>query len=215
MLAQTLIFIVSALGDLFAFALITRFLLQWVRAPARNQLSEFVAALTNFIVIPARRIVPGLWGLDLATLLLALLTEALKLWLMLEIKGAQPGAAAGAVAGFLWWNAAPARIFMGDVGALGLGSALALLALTTDTQLLLPLICGINVMEIGSVAVQMGVFKATGGRRRLFRLSPIHHHFEMAGWPETTVIIRFWIISGLFVSISVALFVVDFTRRAD
>ena len=122
---------------------------------------------------------------------------------------------AGACAGFLWWNAAPARIFMGDVGALGLGSALALLALTTDTQLLLPLICGINVMEIGSVAVQMGVFKATGGRRRLFRLSPIHHHFEMAGWPETTVIIRFWIISGLFVSISVALFVVDFTRRAD
>lgn len=96
MLAQTLIFIVSALGDFFAFALITRFLLQWVRAPARNQLSEFVAALTNFIVIPTRRIVPGLWGLDLATLLLALLTETLKLWLMLEIKGAQPGAAAGA-----------------------------------------------------------------------------------------------------------------------
>lgn len=96
MLAQTLIFIVSALGDFFAFALITRFLLQWVRAPARNQLSEFVAALTNFIVIPARRIVPGLWGLDLATLLLALLTETLKLWLMLEIKGAQHGAAVGA-----------------------------------------------------------------------------------------------------------------------
>lgn len=93
MLAQTLIFIVSAVGDFFAFALITRFLLQWVRAPARNQLSEFVAALTNFIVIPARRFVPGLWGLDLATLLLALLTETLKLWLMLEIKGTQFGAA--------------------------------------------------------------------------------------------------------------------------
>jgi len=93
MLAQTLIFIVSAVGDFFAFALITRFLLQWVRAPARNQLSEFVAALTNFIVIPTRRFVPGLWGLDLATLLLALLTETLKLWLMLEIKGNQFGAA--------------------------------------------------------------------------------------------------------------------------
>ena len=106
MLAQTLIFIVSALGDFFAFALITRFLLQWVRAPARNQLSEFVAALTNFIVIPARRVVPGLWGLDLATLLLALLTEALKLWLMLEIKGAQPGAAAGAVMAALFALAA-------------------------------------------------------------------------------------------------------------
>jgi YggT family protein len=106
MLAQTLIFIVSAVGDFFAFALITRFLLQWVRAPARNQLSEFVAALTNFIVIPARRFVPGLWGLDLATLLLALLTEALKLWLMLEIKGAQPGAAAGAVMAALFALAA-------------------------------------------------------------------------------------------------------------
>ena len=81
-------------------------LLQWVRAPARNQLSEFVAALTNFIVIPARRFVPGLWGLDLATLLLALLTEALKLWLMLEIKGAQPGAAAGAVMAALFALAA-------------------------------------------------------------------------------------------------------------
>ena len=107
MLAQTLIFIVSAVGDFFAFALITRFLLQWVRAPARNQLSEFVAALTNFIVIPARRFVPGLWGLDLATLLLALLTEALKLWLMLEIKGAQSGGAAvGAILAALFALAA-------------------------------------------------------------------------------------------------------------
>ncbi|NBR30172.1 MAG: YggT family protein [Betaproteobacteria bacterium] len=95
MLAQTLIFVVSALGDFFAFALITRFLLQWVRAPARNQLSEFVAALTNFVVIPTRRFVPGLWGLDLATLLLALLTETLKLWLILQIKGAQFGNAVG------------------------------------------------------------------------------------------------------------------------
>jgi YggT family protein len=94
MLAQTLIFLINTIGDLFAFALITRFLLQWVRAPARNQLSEFVAALTNFIVIPARRFVPGLWGLDLATLMLALMTETLKLWLLLEINGARPGGAA-------------------------------------------------------------------------------------------------------------------------
>ena len=93
MLAQTLIFLVATLGDLFAFALLTRFLLQWVRAPARNQLSEFVAALTNFVVIPARRVIPGLWGLDLASLLLALLTEALKLWLILQIKGYELGAA--------------------------------------------------------------------------------------------------------------------------
>jgi YggT family protein len=94
MLAQTLIFLINTIGDLFTFALITRFLLQWVRAPARNQLSEFVAALTNFIVIPARRFVPGLWGLDLATLMLALMTETLKLWLLLEINGARPGGAA-------------------------------------------------------------------------------------------------------------------------
>lgn len=95
MLAQTLIFLVSTVGDFFAFALITRFLLQWVRAPARNQLSEFVAALTNFIVLPARRFIPGLWGLDLATLVLALLTESLKLWLILQIKGVQVGTAVG------------------------------------------------------------------------------------------------------------------------
>ncbi len=120
---------------------------------------------------------------------------------------------AGACAGFLWWNAAPARIFMGDVGALGLGAALALLALTTNTQLLLPVIVGLNVMEIGSVALQMIVFRASGRRRRLFRLSPIHHHFEMVGWPETTVIIRFWLISGIFVVLGIGIFVADFTHQ--
>ena len=119
---------------------------------------------------------------------------------------------AGACGGFLWWNAAPARIFMGDVGALGIGAALALLALTTDTQLLILLLCAINVMEAGSVAVQMGVFKASGRKRRLFRMSPIHHHFELAGWPETTVIIRFWIISGICVATALALFISDFTH---
>jgi phospho-N-acetylmuramoyl-pentapeptide-transferase len=120
---------------------------------------------------------------------------------------------AGACGGFLWWNAAPARIFMGDVGALGLGAALALLALTTNTQLLLPVIVGLNVMEIGSVALQMITFKATKGRRRLFRLSPIHHHFEMVGWPETTVIIRFWLISAIFVVLGIGIFVADFTHQ--
>ena len=119
----------------------------------------------------------------------------------------------GACAGFIWWNAAPARIFMGDVGALGLGSALALLALTTNTHLLLVLVCGINVIEAGSVALQMGVFRVSGRRRRLFRLSPIHHHFELAGWPETTVIIRFWLIAGASVAAAVAIFVADFTAQ--
>ncbi len=121
---------------------------------------------------------------------------------------------AGACAGFLWWNGAPARIFMGDVGALALGSALALLALTTNTQLLLILICGINVIEAGSVGLQMVVFRASGRRRRLFRLSPIHHHFELKGWPETTVIIRFWLISGACVAGAVAIFVADYSQQA-
>jgi phospho-N-acetylmuramoyl-pentapeptide-transferase len=119
---------------------------------------------------------------------------------------------AGACGGFLWYNAAPARIFMGDVGALGVGAALALLALGTNTQLLLVLICGINVMEAGSVAIQMGVFKASGRTRRLFRMSPVHHHFELLGWPETTVIIRFWIIQGICVATALAIFIGDFTR---
>ncbi|MFN5603064.1 MAG: phospho-N-acetylmuramoyl-pentapeptide-transferase, partial [Actinomycetes bacterium] len=85
---------------------------------------------------------------------------------------------AGACGGFLWWNAAPARIVMGDVGALAIGAALAFCALTLNTTLLIVMICGINVMEAGSVAVQMVVFKASGRKKRLFRMSPIHHHFE-------------------------------------
>ncbi len=122
-------------------------------------------------------------------------------------------AMAGACAGFLWWNAAPARIMMGDVGALGIGAALGLLAVTTNTHFLLPIICGINVMEAGSVAVQMGVFKASGRKKRLFKMSPIHHHFELSGWPETTVIIRFWLLAALCVAAGVALFVADFTNE--
>ena len=122
---------------------------------------------------------------------------------------------AGACGGFLWWNAAPARIFMGDVGALGIGAALGLMAVATNTHFLLPLICGINVMEAGSVAIQMVIFKASGRTRRFFRMTPIHHHFELIGWPETTVIIRFWIIGGICVAGSLALFIADFTRISD
>jgi phospho-N-acetylmuramoyl-pentapeptide-transferase len=121
----------------------------------------------------------------------------------------------GACVGFLWYNAAPARIFMGDVGALGVGSALSLLALSTNTHLLLLLICAINVMEAGSVAVQMGVFKASGRKKRLFRMTPIHHHFELLGWPETTVIIRFWLIAGICTAAALGIFIGDFTRVQD
>jgi len=125
--------------------------------------------------------------------------------------GVFAAAFAGGCLGFLWWNAAPARIFMGDVGALALGAALAFLALTLNTTLLLVLICGINVMEAGSVAIQMGVFKASGRKKRLFRMSPIHHHFELIGWPETTVIIRFWLISAICVAAALGIFIGDFT----
>jgi phospho-N-acetylmuramoyl-pentapeptide-transferase len=123
---------------------------------------------------------------------------------------------AAACGGFLWWNAAPARVFMGDVGSLSIGSALGLLAVTTNTQLLLPILCALNVIEIGSVAVQMGVFKLSGRRKRLFRMSPIHHHFEKGDqpWPETTIIIRFWLIAGIFVLVALGIFVADFTRLA-
>jgi phospho-N-acetylmuramoyl-pentapeptide-transferase len=122
---------------------------------------------------------------------------------------------AGACMGFLWFNAAPARIIMGDVGALAIGSSLALLALTTNTLLLLVFLCGINVMEAGSVAVQMSVFKASGRKKRLFRMTPIHHHFELLGWPETTVIIRFWLIAAICVGAALGVFIGDFTRVSN
>ena len=128
--------------------------------------------------------------------------------------GVLAAAFAGGCLGFLWWNAAPARIFMGDVGALAIGAALAFLALTLNTHLLIILICGINVMEAGSVAIQMGVFKASGRTRRLFRMSPIHHHFELIGWPETTVIIRFWLIAAICVATALSIFIADFTNIA-
>ncbi len=125
--------------------------------------------------------------------------------------GVFAAAFAGGCLGFLWWNAAPARIFMGDVGALAIGTALAFMALTLNTQLLIVLLCAINVMEAGSVAIQMGVFKASGRKKRLFRMSPIHHHFELVGWPETTVIIRFWLIAAISVGLALGIFIADFS----
>ena len=113
----------------------------------------------------------------------------------------------GALVGFLWWNAAPARIFMGDTGSLAIGCGLAALALATDTQLLLGIVGGLFVMETASVMLQVARFRAT--RRRFFRMAPIHHHFELGGWPETTVIIRFWILSGLCTAAGLGIFYAD------
>ncbi|MBU6328731.1 MAG: phospho-N-acetylmuramoyl-pentapeptide-transferase [Acidobacteria bacterium] len=113
-----------------------------------------------------------------------------------------------ACAGFLWWNAPPARIFMGDTGSLAIGAGLAALALSTNTILLLPLIGGVFVMETVSVILQVGSFRLFG--RRIFRMAPLHHHFELKGWPETTVIIRFWIIGGIFVAVALGIYYADF-----
>ncbi|MBT5139629.1 MAG: phospho-N-acetylmuramoyl-pentapeptide-transferase [Acidimicrobiaceae bacterium] len=114
----------------------------------------------------------------------------------------------GGIIGFLWWNAAPAQIFMGDTGSLAIGSGLAALALGTNTHLLLPVIGGLFVAETVSVILQVIVFRRFGGRR-LFRMAPIHHHFELAGWPETTVIVRLWIMSGLCTAVGLGLFYAD------
>jgi len=111
----------------------------------------------------------------------------------------------GACFGFLWWNASPAAIFMGDTGSLSLGGALAGLAILTRTELLLVILGGLFVLETLSVMVQVGFFKATKGRR-IFRMAPLHHHFEMLGWEQVTVVIRFWIITGLCVAAGLGVF---------
>ena len=114
----------------------------------------------------------------------------------------------GGCAGFLWFNAAPARIFMGDTGSLGIGTAIALLALLENVDLLLPIIGGLFVLETLSVIIQVVSFRLS--RRRVFRMAPIHHHFELAGWPETTVIIRFWILAALFTAVALGSFYADY-----
>lgn len=119
----------------------------------------------------------------------------------------------GAVLGFLWWNSAPAKIFMGDTGSQALGGGLAALALLTNTQLLLLIIGGLYVMETGSVILQVASFRLFG--RRIFKMAPIHHHFELQGWPETTVIVRFWIMAGIAVALGVGLFYADFVVATE
>ena len=114
-------------------------------------------------------------------------------------------ALAGACTGFLWWNASPAKIFMGDTGSLALGGALAGLACTLRVQLLLIPLGGLFVIITMSVILQTLYFKATGGKR-IFRMAPLHHHFELKGWGEVTIVLRFWIIAGLCVAVGLGLF---------
>ncbi|MEL4504129.1 phospho-N-acetylmuramoyl-pentapeptide-transferase [Luteococcus sp. H138] len=114
-------------------------------------------------------------------------------------------ALAGACFGFLWWNAKPAKIFLGDTGSLSLGAALAGLAIMTRTEFLLVILGALFVMETVSVMMQVAYFKATGGKR-IFKMTPIHHHFELLGWGEVTVVIRFWIICGIAVAAGLGIF---------
>ncbi|HRA06038.1 MAG TPA: phospho-N-acetylmuramoyl-pentapeptide-transferase [Propionicimonas sp.] len=114
-------------------------------------------------------------------------------------------AMAGACFGFLWWNASPAKIFMGDTGSLAIGGALASLSILTRTELLMAVIAGLFVVITASVVLQVGWFKISGGKR-LFKMAPLQHHFELLGWKEVTITIRFWIICGLFVAVGLGLF---------
>jgi phospho-N-acetylmuramoyl-pentapeptide-transferase len=116
-------------------------------------------------------------------------------------------AALGACLGFLWWNTSPARIFMGDTGSLALGGLMSGLAIVTRTELLLVVLGGLFVAVTLSVVIQVAFFRAT--RRRVFRMAPLHHHFELAGWTENTVIVRFWLVTGMAVAFGIGLFYTD------
>jgi len=121
-------------------------------------------------------------------------------------------ALAGGCLGFLWWNAAPARIIMGDTGSLAIGSGLAALCLLLNVDLLLPIIGGLFVIVTMSVIIQVFSFRVFG--RRVFRMAPLHHHFELKGWPETTVIVRFWILGAIFAALGLGIFYGDFLTVA-
>ncbi len=118
----------------------------------------------------------------------------------------------GACFGFLWWNAAPAKIFMGDTGSLALGGAMAGLAITTRTEFLIVILGGLFVTITLSVIIQVASFKTTG--KRVFRMAPLQHHFELLGWQEVTIVIRFWIIAGLFVALGLGVFYAEWVVGA-
>ncbi len=118
------------------------------------------------------------------------------------------GATMGACVGFLWWNAPPAQIFMGDTGSLALGGILASVAIFTKTELLLVIIGGLFLMETLSVVIQVLFYKMTG--KRVFRMAPLHHHFELVGWSEFTVLVRFWLIAGTCVGLGFIIFYINY-----
>jgi phospho-N-acetylmuramoyl-pentapeptide-transferase len=127
-------------------------------------------------------------------------------------------AVAGACFGFLWWNAPPAKIFMGDTGSLCLGGVIVGLAITTQTQLLLLILAGLPLIITMSVMIQVGTFKVTsklngGVGKRVFKMAPLQHHFELSGWAETTIVVRFWLISGLCIAAGLGLFYLEWMPK--
>jgi len=119
----------------------------------------------------------------------------------------------GALVGFLWWNAPTAKLFMGDVGSMAIGGVIAAMAILTRTELLVILVAGVYVIASGSVILQRLYFKLTRGKR-LFLMSPLHHHLEMRGWSEVTIVVRMWIIAGMLAVSGVGLFYVEWLTRA-
>ncbi len=167
----------------------------------------YLAFVTIMIIAMSNAVnlTDGLDGLAAGTVTIVTLAFAGIAFRQNMLESALFGAAiAGACIGFLWYNSYPADIFMGDTGSLGLGAAIATLAVITKTELLLLVIGGIYVAETLSVVLQVASFKLTG--KRIFRMAPIHHHFEMIGWSETKVMVRFWIITGILAGLGFALF---------
>lgn len=154
----------------------------------------------------------GLDGLAAGTVVIVMFSFAAIAFRQNHLPVSLLGAAiAGACIGFLWYNSYPADIFMGDTGSLGLGAAVATMAVVTKTELLLPLLGGIYVVEGVSVILQILSFKLTG--KRIFRMAPIHHHFEMKGWSETKVMVRFWIITGILAGAGFALYFISTLKK--
>lgn len=195
--------------------LVVPFAKEWV-----PDLGPYYVVLAALIVVGASNAVnltDGLDGLAMGPVLVAAMALGIFAYVagharlseylfILKVRGAGElavvcGALMGASIGFLWFNSHPAEVFMGDVGSLALGGALGTLAILAKAELLLPFIGGLFVVEAVSVILQVLSFRLTG--RRIFRMAPLHHHFELAGWPESKIVIRFWIVAFLMALLGV------------
>ena len=211
MRARTKFLLQVGLALVIAFAL--KYLLQvpelfWPGVQEPLSLGNLYIPLAVFIIVGASNAVNFTDGLDgLAGLIAATAFAAYGGIALLQgqvFLGRFCFTLVGALFGFLWWNVHPAQLFMGDTGSLALGATLGVVALMTGQWLLLPIIAIIPVSEALSVVIQVAYFKATKGKR-IFRMAPLHHHFELGGWSETQVVQRFWLVSLLFAMFGVAL----------